>query len=219
MAEDKLDRKEFLTSLGCAGMGVCMCGAALGMQAAFAAGAEKPNPATDVKLPETKPGERTLARAAKRMEFVDGWVLRFFKVLDENLDEPTRMKLMAANGKACFSAYAPSMARRTDPLTLDRIRQWVAGEAKDRGYRMDGDVITFEYLGSAETRQASPENVCLCPTVEAQKPGSISPTYCHCSVGYVKEMHERRFGRSVNVELVNSVLMNAKRCQFRITLA
>jgi len=111
------------------------------------------------------------------------------------------------------------MARRTDPLTLDRIRQWVAGEAKDRGYRMDGDVITFEYLGSAETRQASPENVCLCPTVEAQKPGSISPTYCHCSVGYVKEMHERRFGRSVNVELVNSVLMNAKRCQFRITLA
>ena len=84
---------------------------------------------------------------------------------------------------------------------------------------MDGDVITFEYLGSAETGQASPENVCLCPTVEAQKAGDISPTYCHCSVGYMKEMHERRFGRSVDVELVDSVLMRAKRCRFRITLA
>jgi hypothetical protein len=192
-----------------------MCGAALGMTSAFASdlvpGAPKP--------PETKPGEKSPARAAKRMEFVDGWVTRFFKVVDENLDQPTRTKLMAANGKACFSAYAPDMAPRATPLPLDGIRQWIAGGAKDHGYAMDGDVITFEYLGSAETGQASPENVCLCPLVEAQKAGGISPTYCHCSVGYVKEMHERKFGRPVNVELVSSVLMNARRCQFRITLA
>jgi hypothetical protein len=224
MAGDRMNRKEFImASLGGVGIGACMCGAALSMQAAFAAEQGKPKPtepATEAqKLPETKPGEKSVARAAKRMEFVDGWVTRFFKVVDENLDKATRMKLMAANGKACFCAFFPDPARRAEPLSLDRIRQWIAGGAKDHGYGMDGGVITFEYLGSAETGQASPENVCLCPTAEAQKPGEISPTYCQCSVGYVKEMHERRFGRSVNVELVNSVLMNAKRCQFRITLA
>ncbi len=209
MAGDRMNRKEFVAaSLGRAGTGVCMCGAALGMHAAFAEEPAKP-----------KPGEKSEARAAKRMEFVDGWVTRFFKVVDENLDEATRRKLMVANGKACFSAYAPNMARRAEPVSLDRVRQWIAAGAKDRGYGMDGDTITFEYVGSAETGQAAPENVCLCPTVEAQKAGSISPTYCHCSVGYVKEMHERRFGRPVNVDLVDSVLTGARRCRFKITLA
>ncbi len=217
-----MNRKEFImTGLGGVGMG-CMCGAALGMQTVLAAAEQtKPAaPATEAqKLPETKPGEKSVARSAKRMEFVDGWVNRFFKAVDENVDKPTRLKLMAANGKACFCAYFPDAPRRAEPIPLDRIRQWIADGAKDHGYGMDGDVITFEYLGSAETQKASPENVCLCPTVEAQKVGDISPTYCQCSVGYVKEMHERRFGRSVNVELVDSVLMNAKRCRFRITLA
>ncbi len=84
---------------------------------------------------------------------------------------------------------------------------------------MDGDAIVMEFLGSAETGQASPEGVCLCPTAEAQGPKRISPTFCWCSVGYVKEMHERVFGRPVRVELLESVLMGHARCKFRITLA
>ena len=84
---------------------------------------------------------------------------------------------------------------------------------------MDGDAVILEYVGSAETGHASPDGVCLCPTAEAQGVKKISPTFCWCSVGYVKEMHERIFGRPVNVELVQSVLMGGKRCRFRITLA
>lgn len=64
-------------------------------------------------------------------------------------------------------------------------------------------MITSEYTSSAETGQAAPANICLCPMAEAQTAGSISPTYCLCSLGYVKEMHERILGRTVNVELVD----------------
>jgi hypothetical protein len=125
---------------------------------------------------------------------------------------------MAANGKACFSAYAPNMPHRPEPAPPERIAAWVAERGAAAGYAMDGNTIVFEYVGSAETGESSPAGICLCPTVEAQNAKTMSPSYCWCSVGYVKEMHERIFGRSLNVELVRSVLRGDLRCQFRMTL-
>jgi hypothetical protein len=221
MAAADVNRKGFMTTLGCIGAGACVCGAVMGFPSAF--GAESPRPVepegeTAERTP-TKPGEQSAARAAKRMEFVDAWIPRFFLLVDDHLDEPTRKRLMAANGKACFSAYAPDMKRRPEPATPETIAKWVANRGEAAGYAMDGDTVVMEYVGSAETGQSSPEGICLCPAVEAQKAGTISPTYCWCSVGYVKEMHERIFGRTVNVDLVHSVLTGQKRCRFRITLA
>ena len=224
MAGDRMDRKEFIDTLGRAGVGACMCGAVLGMQAAFAAEpAAKPKSAASAEKAETpsetKPGEKSVARSAKRMEFVDEWTPRFFAVVDQNLDEPTRRRLMEANGKACFSAFAKDMQRRPEPATLEKISAWVAQQGKERGYSMEGNVISFEYLSSAETGQASPQSICLCPLVEAQTAKTMSPTFCICSVGYVREMHERVFGRPVQVQLTDLVLMGGSRCRFRITLA
>jgi hypothetical protein len=150
---------------------------------------------------------------------VDTWVPRFFRVLDAELDEATRRRIMAANGKACFSAYQPDLKPRPEPASRERVAAWVASRGAARGYAMDGDAVILEYVGSAETGNASPEGVCLCPTAEAQRAGSITPTFCWCSVGYVKEMHERVFGRPVSVELQQAVLMGHPRCRFRITLA
>ena len=217
MAGDAVDRKRFLKTLGRAGVGTCMCAAALGERAVLEAGVP-PQEEKRVPAPQTKPGEKSQARAAKRIEFVDVWLPRFFTVLDAELDERTRRKIMAANGKACFSAWQPNLKPRPQPATREQVVAWVAQRGK-AGYSMDGDTIFFEYVGSAETGQASSGGVCLCPTAEAQNAKRISPTFCWCSVGYVKEMHERAFGRAVNVELVRSVLMGHPRCRFRITLA
>ena len=225
MTGDRMDRKKFILTLGAFGVGGCMCAAAGSMRAAFGdsrpAQPASPTPAIPPAepAPSSMPGAKTPARAVKRMEFVDGWVQRFFQVVDQNLDEPTRRKLMTANGKACFAAYDTSGKRRPTPASPEEISAWVARTGKERGYSMEGNTISFEYVGSAETGQDSPENICLCPTVEAQTPKTISPTYCHCSVGYVKEMHERRFGRPVEVKLVDAVLLGGKRCKFQITLA
>lgn len=220
MAENTFDRKKFLTVLGRAGAGTCMCGAVLGSLRALGAEPEMQAPGNaPAQAPPTTPGDRTTARAAKRMEFVDAWVPRFFAVIDAELDEPTRRRIMAANGKACFSAFQPDLKRRAEPATREAIVTWVGRRGKAAGYAMDGDAVVLEYVGSAETGQASPEGVCLCPTAEAQGVRKLSPTFCWCSVGYVKEMHERVFGRAVNVDLVQSVLMGHPRCRFRITPA
>jgi hypothetical protein len=203
-----LRRKEFLAALGKGS--VCMCAAAAGMRAAFAGQTQTPAP---------KPGDKTVERAAKRMEFVDGWVRRFFATLDKTVDEASRRKLMVANGRSCFAAYAGPPKKTPGPDALEKFKAWIAQQGKARGYSFEGNVISFEFIGSAETGQASPENVCLCPTAEAQKAGELSPTYCLCSVGYVQEMHERMLGRPVEVALVDSVLRGGKRCKFRMTVA
>jgi len=208
-----MDRKGFLTAVGTIGAGTCMCAAVGGMRAAFG---EEPAGAAGA-APAPQPGEKTLERAAKRMEFVDGWVKRFLDAMDLTLDEPARRKLMEANGKACFIAYAGPPRR--EPVTMERFRAWVAETGKERGYAIDGDTITFEFVSSAETGGAAPEGVCLCSLAETQTAGAISPTFCHCSVGYVREMHERIFGKPVAVELLESVLRGGKRCRFKMTVA
>lgn len=222
MSHNPIKRKEFLTALGKIG-GTCVCAAAAGMQSAFGGQTSSPKAAQTMsaaKAPaESKPGDTTTERAAKRLEFVDGWVRRFFEAMDRTLDEAARERLMTANGRACFAAYAGPPKTKPGPDALDKFKKMIAEKGKDRGYSINGNVISYEFVGSAETGQASPEAVCLCPTAEAQKPGTISPSYCLCSVGYVKEMHERALGRPVEVELVDSVLRGGKGCKFKMIVA
>ena len=207
MKDKTINRKEFIGALGKISFGTCVCAAAAGMRAAFGS-----------QTSQTKPGDKTVERAAKRMEFGDGWVKRFFDIMDLTLDEVTRKKLMTENGKACFTAYAGPRKQQPGPDEFDRFIKWIVQSGKEKGYSIEEKVISFEFVGSAETGQASPEGLCLCPMVEGQTAEKISPTYCLCSVGYVKEMHERTLGRPVEVELVDSVLRGGKRCKFKMTV-
>ncbi len=216
-----MDRKEFFSRIG--RTGVCMCAAAAGMasvlQGAVAEEKTAGKEAPPKSINDTVPGEKSVERAAKRMEFGDGWIKRFMEVMEQNLDEKTREKLMKANGKACYTAYAGEGQRRATPVTFERFSQWIAEKGKSQGYSVVGNDIFSEYTGSAETGKPSPEGICLCPMVEAQTGGKIPAFYCLCSIGYVREMHERMLGRPVEVQLVDSVLRGGKRCKFKINLA
>ena len=223
MNKESINRKEFMTALGKFSAGTCLCAAAAGMHAAFGSqdsppkSAQAPPPPQD--LDRTKPGEKSVARAAKRMAFGDEWLPRFFATMDRTLDEQSRRKLMEANGKACFAAFAGPPKTQPGPDAFEKFKAWIEEKGKDRGYSIEGRVISFEFTSSAETGQSSAESICLCPMAEAQTSKTLSPTFCLCSVGYVQEMHERVLGRPVEVELVDSVLRGGKRCRFRMTVA
>jgi hypothetical protein len=152
------------------------------------------------------------------MEFADHWVKRFFDVLDRTLDETSRRNLMLANGKTCLREWIQESKQEIKPVSFEQWAEKVAKDPKREGLKVEGNVISFQFDSSAETGQESAEGICLCPLVES-KPAGMSPTYCLCSVGYVQEMHELRFGRKAEVELLDSVLMGGKRCRFKITLA
>jgi len=205
MGNTTFDRKELFTSAGKLGMATCLC--ALGATRLLAE-----------QSPENAPGAATAARAVKRMEFSDLWVRRFMNVLDGTLDEQTRTKVMAANGSACFREWIASQGRTITPVAFEAWAARVRERPSDDSLRIEGNVLYWEYTGSAETGSASPEGVCLCPMVES-KPAGLSRTFCQCSVGYVKELYGQRFGRPVTVELLDSVLYGGKRCRFKITVA
>lgn len=204
MGDTTLDRKTLLTSAGKIGIGGCLCALAATRLVAEDG-------------PDTAPGAATAARAVKRMEFSDLWVRRFMSVLDATLDVETRKKVMMANGAVCFREWIASQGRTVTPVAFETWAARVGERPPDGSLRVEGNVIYWEYTGSAETGGAAPESVCLCPMVES-KPAGLSRTFCQCSVGYVRELHEQKFGRPVKVELLDSVLYGGKRCKFKITV-
>jgi len=206
MNDSSMNRKEFLSNMGKVCVGACVCAATGGLSSLQA---EEPKQAA--------PQVTEPPRSEKRMEFAEGWVKRFFDAVDGTLDKETRKKLMMANGKACYLAWIADTKQTIKSVTLERFRKWITDKVKDGSYRIDGNAIYFRYVSAAETGQASAEGACLCPLVES-KPAGLSSTYCQCSVGYVKAMHELLLNRPVEVELVDSVLMGGKRCQFKLTV-
>jgi len=199
-----MDRKSFLKSIGKAG--ACACAAAGGLRAALALA---PN--------QAKPGDQTPERAVKRMEFAAHWVKRFFDVMDQTLDEESRRTLMMTNGKTCLREWIAESKQELKPIDFEQWAEKVAKGPKKESLKVEGNNIYYVFDSSAETGEASAEGICLCPLVES-KPAGMSPTYCLCSLGYVKEMHELRFGRKAEVELLDSVLRGGKRCRFKITI-
>jgi hypothetical protein len=208
MKNGVMDRKSFLRSLGKAGAcaGACACAAAGGLRAALA-----------FEPGQAKPGDKTTERAVKWMDFADMWIKRFFDVMDQTLDVASRTKLMMANGKTCYRDWIRESKQEVKKIDFATWAEKAARTANPEELKIEGNVVHFQFQSSAETGQGSPESVCLCPMVES-KPSGMSPTYCLCSVGYVKEMQELRFGRKAEVELLDSVLKGGKRCKFKITM-
>lgn len=204
MKQMGISRSDFLRSAGKICLGTCSC--VIGASFLRIQGQTG-----------TEPGEQTAQRAVKRMGFVDTWIKRFMDVIDTSLDEETRKKIMMTNGKLCYQDWIKSQGRKIEPADFDTWAAEITRRTQDGSIRIEGNVVYFQYLGSAETGKPSPESVCLCPMVES-KPSGLSSTYCSCSLGYVKEMFELKFDRPVDIELLDSVLLGGQRCRFKITV-
>jgi hypothetical protein len=208
-----MDRKEFLgkSFRVAAGLGfACPCLAAARDEPApkpeAGPGQPSPCPRTAGDYPHATPFE-------ERVGFAKTWTGRFMRVLDEHLDEKTRRGLMEANGRACaMGAYGPP-----DPAKTIGVDELVAGLAKYVGpenARREGDVVFFNYERNPSGLRIA-DGYCLCPLVE-DGPADLSPTYCHCSVGYVAYLFERNIGRPVRVELLESLRGGGKACRFAV---
>jgi hypothetical protein len=206
-----VDRKEFLErSLQmAAGLGLaCPC---------LGAGAEtppaKPGAGPAPPCPRTSGDYPHATTFEKRAEFAKTWTGRFMRIVDERLDEATRRGLMEANGRACaLGAYGPP-----DPAKKVGVDEFVAALGKHVGpenARREGDVVFFSYKENPDGLSLK-DGYCLCPLVE-DGPPDLSPTYCHCSVGYVAYLFERSLGRPVRVELLESVRSGGKACRFAV---
>jgi hypothetical protein len=120
---------------------------------------------------------------------------------------------MVANGRAC-AAGAYGLLDPSKTTTLDAfIARLQTHVGEENAYRQ-GDTVFLNYVGNPDGLKVA-DGYCLCPLVE-DGPEDLSPTYCHCSVGYVGFMFERAIGRPVRVELLESLRGGGKSCRFAV---
>ncbi len=199
-----MDRKDFLKTIGKAGL-------ATGTLAVFGG----PCCCLAQEKPASTPAAKGTA-CEERLKFVDRWTKRFFDAVDAELDQPTRIRLMEATGRAC---YLGSREGRPvpPPLPADKFVAELQKYVGPENARMEGDKIYFNYVGSPAGLKVA-NGYCLCPLVETGPPG-LSGTFCACSVGYVREMFSQALGKPVKVELLESLKRGGKSCRFKVALS
>ena len=153
----------------------------------------------------------------EKVDFAKSWLKRLMNVMDENLDEGTRKKIMENCGKECFCTYngtaaIPNPGIEAVDRYLDKLAKLYGKENANR----DGNKIYFNYVQNPKGLKIE-DGYCLCPLTE-DGPEGLSPTYCICSTGYVKEMFERIVGKPVKVELLESLRRGGKKCRFLIRI-
>jgi hypothetical protein len=195
-----MDRKQFLKTAG--RIGVACCGLSL-----------LPGRA-DADARQTVAGAAApVTPDARKVEWAKLWTKRFFDVLDDELDEPTRRRIMEHNGTACHRA---SLKGATPHATLDQLVRSIAEHSGPDSIRREGDTVYFNYVKNERGLKVA-DGYCLCPLVEDGPPG-LSKTFCYCSVGYVRDMFETITGRKAKVELLESVRSGGKACRFRVDM-
>jgi hypothetical protein len=196
-----VNRTEFISTT----MKACTCCAASALvpaeacQAAAASGAA---------------GDATADR--RSVEFAHQWIGRFMDIMDSRLDEDTRTKLMEENGRRCHIALNGDFDPATPKPDLD---QWIEERRKKTGadsIRREGNDIIFTYVRN-DGESFSPSRTCLCPLVESGV-RNLSPTYCRCSAGYVRELFRRIVRGPLEVELLSSVHRGDDCCRFRVRI-
>jgi len=162
--------------------------------------------------------EKITASASK--DKIAKWLKGAMERLDSLVDEKTRNQVMENCGYNCADhnkkVIGRMKARRKKFKSIDEFLE--AEQRKPmRGTRLvrEGDVLYYFYT----PRTFSKSLRCYCGLLKGLPASEkISPTYCHCSKGFVEKFWEGVFGRPVKVELVQSAVSGAQECKFAIGL-
>jgi len=219
-----MNRKQFLKKSLKAGL--CCCGAALGFGHSLGgkpgkAVLQNPKRAGEGWIPEL---EKRMIKGAetpawRKVEKSGQWIRSLMEHMDAMLSQELKVRLLQECGRSCFiRAFGVADANRPALEEKECLRF-----LESSGYKVqrEGRMISFIYSWGRNHQNPQglmlQDGYCMCPIVESGPPG-LSPTYCYCSTGYVKEGFERRFGKAVKVELLDSLKMGGKDCIFKLTI-
>jgi hypothetical protein len=176
-----MNRRTFITN------SMVACGCCQAVRATLAAEAPSETVPAKPSAPVTPDVEK--------IRFTKLWVSRFMDNLDAHVDLDTRKRLMEACGRTCFiGAHGKSSSEKVSPEQEAEFLKRHRARFGENSVRKEGDqtVLDFWYIQNPRGLKVA-DGYCLCPVVE-DGPEKLSPTYCHCSVGYVREMFTERLG-------------------------
>ena len=219
-----MKRKEFLKKFLKTGASACCCAVAFvhGIRAQLTGSDPEFDPGGQewIAAMEKRMREASKTPDSNRFQKAMTWIKDLIDNIDGILDHETRIKLMHACGKSCYiDAFGVAS---NDPPSARLAENWMT-YLRNAGYEIQegGDVTVVNYSWGRDHQNPwglmIKDGYCLCPIVESI-PKGLSPTFCSCSAGYVKEMFQRYLGKPVDVELVETLQMGGDDCRFRIKI-
>lgn len=136
------------------------------------------------------------------------WLKNAIEHLENAVGTDKARKIMENSGRMCCGATCRKRAKQAT-----------------RGAHSIAEVVkklNKAYLGGGRLKLKDEHTVtggydqCYCGQVKYTKTPFPTLTYCHCSVGWYKQLFETALGRPVDVEITQSIICGAKTCEFVI---
>jgi hypothetical protein len=191
-----MNRRELLNHA--CGVGLCSCAAAVIFDDSCSA-AQENNTGSE----ELQKMQKELNRKQWWLDHTKKQFAKLWELLEPHLDEKKRLDIIEQLGRNCAKLIGLGERYKGNPQ----------GYFEHMG-RLQGE--KFEYdKANGIIKATTPERDCVCGLVNSK----ITPAYfCHCSIGWQKQMYETILDKAVDAELKESVLRGSKRCVFEIRI-
>ena len=153
-------------------------------------------------------------------EQISLWMKEAIGRLDGAVDRETRKRIMEGCGTNCSRVNQRVIDRaRARRMKYQSEDEFLAAEQRkpQAGTRLerDGNALYQTYTPQSYSHPMR----CFCGLMRAL-PDAVqaAPTYCLCSVAFVRTFWEGVLGRPVGVEVLETALTGSSECRFRITL-
>jgi hypothetical protein len=145
----------------------------------------------------------TPSEADREKEFVMNWMADLFDSIEAELDEKTKVKVMAGCGRGCFRRFQfkQDIAR----LGMGSVESLVDAYKKNFEVWREGSLVHIRY--GAVNKQ------CYCPAARYH-PAKPHDMHCECTRATHQTIFETALERPIQVEIVESLRRGGSTCHF-----
>lgn len=140
-------------------------------------------------------------------EFIQNWLSDLMGAIETELDESTKIKLLAGCGRGCFQRH--------------KFKRDIAEEGKGDLDKLIGAYNkNFEVWKEGNTVHVRYGNVspgCYCPAARF-RPAKPNDLHCECTRATHQAIFETALGRPIDVKILESVRRGSKTCHFVATV-
>ena len=158
-----------------------------------------------IALESVSPEDEKYQQLLQEKEFIQNWLTDLISTIETELDEPTRVKLLAGCGRGCFNRHKfKSDIAEKGRGDLDKLI-----EAYHSNFEVwkEGNNVHIRY---GEVSQG-----CYCPAAKF-RPAKPNDLHCECTRATHQTIFETALGRPVEVKILESVRRGNKTCHFLV---
>ncbi len=141
-----------------------------------------------------------------RVSFMQKRFAHLVDYMNTHVDEASQVMMFEEMGRFCASQHKESYSKfagNTEAFLKNMVGQFIEKT------NFDKDKQTISLLGKKQDN-------CVCAFAGDK---NMSPNFCNCSRGYMKEMFTVVTGKPVEVTLNESILRGSDRCSFTVQIS